>query len=145
MRLAGAKEYHRKTTGLHQMWATDASRFMVVDWGYYYLVTVTDDCSLFIPSANSGLAWRLQRDMTFDSFIELVQEAVDRTGMDRVPVTDRTRLLSDNGRAMYPGPSGSTWAWWASGIYWLLPSTLRPTGRWSGITRHQAGREPAAL
>ena len=24
-------------------------------------------------------------------------EAVDRTGMDRVPITDRTRLLSDNG------------------------------------------------
>ena len=35
--------------------------------------------------------------MTSDSFIEVVQEAVDRTGMDRVPVTDRARLLSDNG------------------------------------------------
>ena len=35
--------------------------------------------------------------MTSDSFIEVVQEAVDRTGMDRVSVTDRTRLLSDNG------------------------------------------------
>ena len=35
--------------------------------------------------------------MTSDSFIEVVQEAVDRTGMDQVPVTDRTRLLSDNG------------------------------------------------
>ena len=27
----------------------------------------------------------------------VVQEAVDRTGMDQVPITDRTRLLSDNG------------------------------------------------
>ena len=35
--------------------------------------------------------------MTSDSFIEVVQEAVDRTGMDRVSVRDRTRLLSDNG------------------------------------------------
>ena len=35
--------------------------------------------------------------MTSDSFIEVVQEAVDRTGMDQVPITDRTRLLSDNG------------------------------------------------
>ena len=26
-----------------------------------------------------------------------VQEAVDRTGMDQVPITDRTKLLSDNG------------------------------------------------
>ena len=91
MRLVAGKEYHRKTTGPHQMWATDASYFRVVGWGYYYLVTVMDDYSRFI------LAHRLQRDMTSDSFIEVVQDAVDRTGMDRVPITDRTRLLSDNG------------------------------------------------
>ena len=90
-RLAAGKEYHRKTTGPHQMWATDASYFRVVGWGYYYLVTVMDDYSRFI------LAHMLQRDMTADSFIEVVQEAVDRTRMDQVPVTDRTRLLSDNG------------------------------------------------
>ena len=36
MRLAAGKEYHRKTTGPHQMWATDASYFRVVGWGYYY-------------------------------------------------------------------------------------------------------------
>ena len=91
MRLAAGKEYHRKTTGPHQMWATDASYFRVVGWGYYYLVTVMDDYSRFI------LAHRLQWDMTSDSFIEVVQEAVDRTGMDQIPITDRTRLLSDNG------------------------------------------------
>ena len=91
MRLAAGKEYHRKTTGPHQMWATDASYFRVVGWGYYYLVTVMDDHSRFI------LAYKLQRDMTSDSFIEVVQEAVDRTGMDQVPVTHRTSLLSDNG------------------------------------------------
>ncbi len=56
-RLAAGKEYHRKTTGPHQMWATDASYFRVVGWGYYYLVTVMDDYSRFIPSASSGQAW----------------------------------------------------------------------------------------
>ena len=91
MRLAAGKEYHRKTTGPHQMWATDASYFRVVGWGYYYMVTVMDDYSRFI------LAHRLQRDMTSDSFIEVVHEAVDRTAMDQIPITDRTRLLSDNG------------------------------------------------
>ena len=35
--------------------------------------------------------------MTSDSFIEVVQEAVDRTGMDQVLIEDRTRLLSENG------------------------------------------------
>ena len=48
MRLAAGKEYHRKTTGPHQIWATDASYFRVVGWGYYYLVTVMDDYSRFI-------------------------------------------------------------------------------------------------
>ena len=88
---SAAKEYHTKTTRPHQMWATDASYFRVVGWGYYYLVTVMDDYSRFI------LGWKLQKDMSANSLIEVVQEAVDATGMTDVPVEDRTRLLSDNG------------------------------------------------
>jgi transposase InsO family protein len=90
-KLVAGKEYHTKTTRPHQMWATDASYFRVSGWGYYYLVTVMDDYSRFI------LAWKLQKDMTADSLIEVVQEAVDATGMTDVPVEDRTKLLSDNG------------------------------------------------
>ena len=91
MEIPAAKEYHTKTSRPHQMWATDASYFKVVGWGYYYLVTVMDDYSRFI------LAWKLQKDMSANSFIEVVQEAVDATGMTDVPVENRTRLLSDNG------------------------------------------------
>ena len=61
--LLAGKEYHSKTTDPHQLWATDASYFRVVGWGYYYLVTVMDDFSRFI------LAWKLQEDMTTDSLI----------------------------------------------------------------------------
>jgi transposase InsO family protein len=89
--LSAANEYHTKTTRPHQMWATDASYFRVVGWGYYYLVTVMDDYSRFI------LAWKLQKDMSANSLIEVVQEAVDTIGMTDVPVEDRTKLLSDNG------------------------------------------------
>jgi putative transposase len=91
VQLAAAKEYHTKTRRPHQMWATDACYFRVVGWGYYYLVTLMDDYSRFI------LAWKLQKDMSAHSLIEVVQEAVDATGMTEVPVEDRTRLLSDNG------------------------------------------------
>ncbi len=91
IQLPAAKEYHTKTKRPHQMWATDASYFRVVGWGYYYLVTVMDDYSRFIP------AWKLQKDMSANSLIEVVQEAVDATGMTDVPVEDRTKLLSDNG------------------------------------------------
>jgi len=48
------------------MWATDASYFRATGWGFCYLVTVMDDFSRFIN------AWRLQTDMTSDSFIEVV-------------------------------------------------------------------------
>ena len=133
-RLVAGKEYHRKTTGPHQMWATDASYFRVVGWGYYYLVTVMDDYSRFI------LAHRLQRDMTSDSFIEVVQEAVDRTGMDRVPnhrpdqAAERQRpglyIQSLQGLPGYGGhqahPGSAT-------------STPRPTGSWSVTTRPSSG------
>ena len=91
MKMAAGKEFHTKTTHPHQMWATDASYFRVSGWGFYYLVTVMDDFSRFI------LAWRLQTDMTSDSFIEVVQDAVDLTGMTDVPWDHRTELLSDNG------------------------------------------------
>ena len=144
MQLKADKEYHRKTTSPHQMWATDASYFKVIGWGYYYLVTVMDDYSRFV------LAHKLQRDMTSDSFIEVVQDAVDKTGMTEVPVADRTSLLSDNvkrqrlwlrvsglwglpeagGHQAHPGHSFS-------------PSDQRQAGALS--PDDQAGRQPGPL
>jgi putative transposase len=86
-----AKEYHRKTKGPNELWATDCAHLKVIDWGWYYLVTVMDDYSRLI------LAWELKSDMTSGSLIDVVQQAVDLTGMTDVPVQDRTVLLSDNG------------------------------------------------
>ena len=88
---AAAKEYHTRTSHPHQMWSTDCSYFRVPGWGYYYLVTVMDDYSRFI------LGWKMQTDMSANSLIEVVQQAVDFTGMTDIPVLDRTKLLSDNG------------------------------------------------
>ena len=85
------KEYHRKTKEPNEMWATDCIYLKVVGWGYYYLITVMDDYSRYI------LAWELRTDMRADSLIDVIQQAVDVTGMSEVPVKDRTSLLSDNG------------------------------------------------
>jgi len=85
------KEYYRKTKRPNELWATDCAHLKVVYWGWYYLVTVMDDYSRFI------LAWELKADMTAGSLIDVVQKAVDLTGMTGVPVEDRTVLLSDNG------------------------------------------------
>jgi len=43
------------------------------------------------------LAWELKTDMTSASISEVLERAVEWTGMKSVPVQDRTRLLSDNG------------------------------------------------
>ncbi len=45
---AAGKEYHHKIRKLNEMWATDGSYLRVVNWGYYYLVTVIDDYSHYI-------------------------------------------------------------------------------------------------
>ncbi len=42
------------------------------------------------------LAWELKSDMAAGSLIDVVQQAVDSTGMTNVPVGDRIVLLSDN-------------------------------------------------
>ncbi|MFC1929365.1 transposase [Chloroflexota bacterium] len=89
--LKAGKEYYRKTKRPNELWATDCAHLKVIDWGWYYLVTVTDDYSRFI------LAWELKNDMATMSLIDVVQRAMDFTGMTDVPVEDRTALLSDNG------------------------------------------------
>jgi putative transposase len=91
MGFKAGKEYHRKTKQPNELWATDCAHFRVVDWGWYYMVTVIDDYSRFI------LAWELKSDMAAGSLIDVIQQAVDSTGMTNVPVEDRTVLLSDNG------------------------------------------------
>jgi putative transposase len=86
-----AKEYRRKTERPNQLWATDCCHLKVMGWGWYYLVTVMDDFSRLI------LAWDIKVDMTGSSLEDIVQMAVDFTGMTDVPLEDRTVLLSDNG------------------------------------------------
>ena len=91
--------------------------------------TVMDDFSRFI------IAWRLQTDMASDSFIEVVQDAVDLTGMTDVSWEHRAQgYFRTTGQAISLIPSENTCGWWASVTYWLRPSILRPTANWSGIT-----------
>ncbi len=85
------KEYRVKTRRINEQWQSDVSYFFVVGWGWYYLISVLDDYSRFI------LAWDLKADMTAQSISEVVQQAVEWTGMEQVPIEDRTRLLSDRG------------------------------------------------
>ena len=85
------KEYRVKPTRVNEQWQSDASYFFVVGWGWYYLISVLDDYSRMI------LAWELKADMTAESISDVVEQAVEWTGMKNVPVEDRSRLVTDNG------------------------------------------------
>lgn len=85
------KEYRIKTKRVNEQWQSDASYFFVVGWGWYYLISVLDDYSRMI------LAWELKTDMTSESISDVVEQAVEWTGMKDVPVEDRSRLVTDNG------------------------------------------------
>ena len=86
-----SKEFRVKTTAPNQMWQSDASYYFVVGWGWYYSIEVLDDFSRFV------LASDLKPDMTADSISDVVEQAIAFTSMRRVPVEDRTKLLSDHG------------------------------------------------
>jgi len=57
-----AKEYRRKTKQPNELWASDCCHFKVIDWGWYYLLSVMDDCSRFIL-AQFGSTMALLKDL----------------------------------------------------------------------------------
>ncbi len=73
-------EYAVKTKRVNEQWQSDASYFFVMGWGWYYLISVLDDFSRYI------LAWDLESNMKTESISEVVERAIEWTGMKRVPV-----------------------------------------------------------
>ena len=134
---AAGKEYQHKTSRPNQMWASDGAYLKVAGWGWYYLVTVLDDYSRYI------LAWRLQNDMTAASLIEVVQEAVERTGLAGVPLRERTSLLSDHG----PGYLSRTFAQYLRlvGLCHIVASPYHPQTNGKLERYHRTVKEQVRL
>ena len=86
-----AKEFHRKTRRPHELWQSDATWFLVPDWGHYWLVSVLDDYSRKL------LAWELVKDVQTPSLAEAIQQAVEVTDLGQAPITVKPALLTDNG------------------------------------------------
>jgi putative transposase len=86
-----ANEFKDKTTKPNQMWQTDFTYLKVISWGWYYLSTILDDFSRFI------IAWKLCTSMTAEDVTATLDLALKASGLDRVTVVHRPRLLSDNG------------------------------------------------
>ena len=89
--ISAADTFKKPTKDIHELWQIDFSYFKIVGWGWYYLSTVMDDYSRYI------LAWKLSKTMGADDVMETLDMARERTGIERIHVRHRPRLLSDNG------------------------------------------------
>ena len=89
--------FQHPSTRVNELWQTDFTYFKIIGWGWYYLSTVLDDYSRFI------VAWRLCSRMSARDVSDTLDDALDFTGLDRVKVNHKPRLLSDNGPCYISG------------------------------------------
>ena len=89
--MEAADEFCHKTKGIHELWQTDFTYMKVVGWGWYYLSTILDDFSRYI------VAWKLTRSMSAGDVKDTLDLAIQKSGVDKVKVRHKPRLLSDNG------------------------------------------------
>jgi putative transposase len=95
--MSASDSFQHPTRRVHELWQTDFTYLHVVGWGWYYLGTVMDDYSRYI------IAWKLFTTMAASDVKELLDLAVAKTGIERVAVKYRPRLLSDNGSCFIAG------------------------------------------
>jgi putative transposase len=86
-----AKEWQHKAKARNELWQSDGTRFFVPGWGHYWLVSVIDDYSRRI------LAWDLCLDIQTESLAQVIQRAVEATGVITAPPVEKPALLTDNG------------------------------------------------
>jgi putative transposase len=91
-----AKEkFENPTKRVNEMWQTDFTQFLVIDWGWYYLSTVLDDYSRYI------LSYTLSSTMNAKDAERTLEIALGKAQIDKVKVYHKPRLLSDNGPAYH--------------------------------------------
>jgi transposase InsO family protein len=78
--LSAADRFEHPTTRVNELWQTDFTYFKIINWGWYYLLSVLDDYSRYIT------AWRLCTGMGADEVKTTLDMAIARTGITRVHV-----------------------------------------------------------
>jgi putative transposase len=99
--MKAADRFAQPTSAPNQLWQTDFTYLRVIGWGWFYLSTVLDDFSRYI------LAWKLCTSMTATDVSDTLALALRSSGLERVRVRHRPRLLSDNGPSYLSTQLGS--------------------------------------
>src|SRR5439155_19162318 len=81
----------------NQLWQTDFTYLKVIGWGWFYLSTVLDDFSRYI------VAWKLCATMRAEDVTATLERALLASGLHQAGLTQRPRLLSDNGSSYIAG------------------------------------------
>ena len=95
--LSAADKFSQPTRRVNELWQTDFTYLKVIQWGWYYLSTVLDDYSRYI------ISWDLFKSMRTDDVKVTVNRAVDIAGVRALNISQRPRLLSDNGSCYVSG------------------------------------------
>ncbi len=93
--ITAKNKFDNPTKRVNEMWQTDFTQFLVVDWGWYYLSTVLEDYSRYI------LAYKLSPTMNAQDAEDTLKIALAKAEIDKVKVYHKPRLLSDNGPAYH--------------------------------------------
>jgi putative transposase len=93
--ITAKEKFENPTKRVNEMWQTDFTQFLVVDWGWYYLSTVLDDHSRYI------LSYTLSSTMNASDAERTLEIALEKAQIDKVKVYHKPRLLSDNGPAYH--------------------------------------------
>jgi len=93
--ITAKEKFDNPTKRVNEMWQTDFTQFLVVDWGWYYLSTVLDDYSRYI------LSYTLSRTMKAEDAERTLKMALSKAEIEKVKVYHKPRLLSDNGPAYH--------------------------------------------
>jgi len=95
--ISAADRFRNPTRRVNELWQTDFTYFKLIGWGWYYFSSEMDDYSRFT------ISWKLSSSMATGDLKEMLDRALSETGVDRVKVRHRPRLLSDNGPCYVSG------------------------------------------
>ena len=93
--ITAKEKFENPTKRVNEMWQTDFTQFLVLDWGWYYLSTVLDDYSRYI------LSYTLSRTMNAKDAERTLKLALSKAEIEKVKVYHKPCLLSDNGPAYH--------------------------------------------